>query len=303
LVALTAILFVVGMSCSPGRDPESLFAPSAGTLVVDATLIVGAPMPLVYVSQTVDASSGFDRRGAEVDSAVVTISGGTTTYPYIYVSGSGVYVPMNVGLVLPNTEYDLDVIAPDGRRVRAHTHTPAPFRVDRWVVLDDAGRHVRDLATFRAWGDSVYSRPENQIAYATGLLEAWFQRGDAPGYQAALFSTTPNSPRLINPDFVDEADLDKLPRANSSPVLEAIDGTIRLPWLAIWFSGRYVVRVYRLDRNWYDLARSDPLVSRGGFGFGGNAGEGFDRPIFHVDGGIGLFGSAAVDSVGLVILP
>ena len=31
----------------------------------------------------------------------------------------------------------------------------------------------------------------------------------------------------------------------------------------------------------------------------GTSGSGFDRPIFHVEGGIGLFGSASIDSVGL----
>ncbi len=32
-------------------------------------------------------------------------------------------------------------------------------------------------------------------------------------------------------------------------------------------------------------------------------GSGFDRPIFHVEGGIGLFGSASTDSVGIIVLP
>ena len=41
----------------------------------------------------------------------------------------------------------------------------------------------------------------------------------------------------------------------------------------------------------------------GGFQFGGNAGDGFERPIFRVSGGIGLFGSAAMDSIGFTVLP
>jgi hypothetical protein len=61
-----------------------------------------------------------------------------------------------------------------------------------------------------------------------------------------------------------------------------------------------VWRTYALDRNWYDLVRSDP--DEGG-SFGGLAGDEFERPLFHVEGGIGLFGSAAVDSVGFVVLP
>lgn len=74
-----------------------------------------------------------------------------------------------------------------------------------------------------------------------------------------------------------------------------------LPWFAVAFAGRHVWRTYALDQNWYDFARTDPET--GGGGFGRLAGDGFKRPSFAVQGGIGLFGSAAVDSVGFVVLP
>jgi hypothetical protein len=61
------------------------------------------------------------------------------------------------------------------------------------------------------------------------------------------------------------------------------------------------MRVLLLDRNAFDLVRTSALD--GGFRLGGNAGDGFERPIFHVDGGIGLFGSAAMDSIGFTIRP
>ena len=37
--------------------------------------------------------------------------------------------------------------------------------------------------------------------------------------------------------------------------------------------------------------------------FGELAGDSFQRPLFRVQGGIGLFGSASVDSIGFVVLP
>jgi hypothetical protein len=50
--------------------------------------------------------------------------------------------------------------------------------------------------------------------------------------------------------------------------------------------------------------RSAPEISgAAGPVVGGNAGDGFERPIFHVEGGVGLFGSASVDSIGFVVLP
>ena len=75
-----------------------------------------------------------------------------------------------------------------------------------------------------------------------------------------------------------------------------------MPWVAVYFQGRYQVKVFAVDTNWYDFIRSDPQSAGGGPGFGGNAGDSFERPIFHVDGGIGLFGSAAVDSIGFRVL-
>ena len=80
------------------------------------------------------------------------------------------------------------------------------------------------------------------------------------------------------------------------------DGFVRLPWFAIFFEGRYQIKVWATDRNWDDLVRSTPNLNDGA-GFGGNAGDGFEKPIFHVEGGIGLFGSASIDSIGFRILP
>ena len=66
-----------------------------------------------------------------------------------------------------------------------------------------------------------------------------------------------------------------------------------------------MIRIFALDENWYDLVRSSPELAggRGAVAFGGNLGDAFERPIFHVDGGIGLFGSASVDSGAFFVLP
>ena len=75
---------------------------------------------------------------------------------------------------------------------------------------------------------------------------------------------------------------------------------MRLPWFAVYYDGRHLVKTYAVDRNWYDLVRTTP---EGGGLFGGNLGEGQDPPTFHVTGGIGLFGSASVDENGFRINP
>jgi hypothetical protein len=107
---------------------------------------------------------------------------------------------------------------------------------------------------------------------------------------------------VIDPDFFEEDDFEDLERENYSPMFLGEDGSVRLPWFAIFFEGRYQIKVWSVDRNWNDLVRSSPALNQGA-GFGGNAGDGFERPIFHVEGGFGLFGSAAVDAVGFRVLP
>ena len=166
-------------------------------------------------------------------------------------------------------------------------------------------RLARSYERSRRWGESVYDAPENQIVYQDGFLEARFAAPTGPGlYQVGILSLDEGSPFVIEGDFLDEDDFEDFSRQVSSPALEASDGFVRMPWLAIYFAGRHKVTVHSVDRNWFDLVRSAPEISgNGGPVVGGNAGDGFERPIFHVEGGVGLFGSASLDSIGFVVLP
>jgi hypothetical protein len=301
---MMTLLIALAPGCAE-RDPNDLFAPEAGTIVVDAFLVVGEPFPEIVLSQTLAPNIPFAPEDALLSGATVRISGGGTVVDYQEAfSQSGLYVNATSELVAPGTVYRLEITAADGRNVRASTLTPRPFSVDSWVVLDNTGENViRRLATFADIGDSVFAHPENQLLYSQGLLEARFDAEGIVGFQVGIFSRSPGSPIIIDPEFVDDEDLEDLPRANSSPPLETPGGTVRLPWFAIFFEGKYVFRVWAMDRNWFDLARTEPTLSGGGFGFGGQAGDNFERPIFHIDGGIGLFGSGAVDSTGVTIHP
>jgi hypothetical protein len=162
----------------------------------------------------------------------------------------------------------------------------------------------RELATFAEAGDQSFE--QNRLVHSDGLLEARIgmpAQTIMPPFQVALQSLDPDSDFVIDVSFLDEEDLENFDRHSASPPLIAADGRLRLPWFAVAFGGRYVIRVFAIDMNWYDLIRSFPELSGGGQGFGGNAGDAFERPLFHIEGGIGLFGSAAVDSVGIFVLP
>ena len=303
IVLLAALALLAG--CSTDREAGELYGPSEGdVLVVDAILWVDSPLPTIFLSRSVDPSVVPD--GSEVETGagvLVTYEGITVGYlesPLF----PGQYRPNGFHPVLPETEYELLVITTRGERVTARTTTPPRFDVSSWLLLDESDQSIRrELRTFAELGDSVYAALENQMVYTDGLLEARFDRPEVPAFQVGVFSLDLDSDFVIDPAFFDPEDFEELERQNASPALDGTDGTLRLPWFAIFYEGRHLIRAYALDGNWYDLIRSDPVLSGGGPGFGGNAGDNFQRPIFHVEGGIGLFGSASVDSVGLNILP
>ena len=183
------------------------------------------------------------------------------------------------------------------------TTTPGRTQITRSVLLDESSQDVRrDLKTFLDGEDVIYTDPANQVNYLDGLLEARFDPVGVKAYQVGIHSLDLDSERVLDVDWLDEDDYADLERNESSPPFEAKDGTLRLPWFAIYFGGRHLIKIYALDTNWFDFVRSSPDEMDGG-GFGGLAGENFERPIFHVEGGIGLFGSASVDSIGFFVLP
>ncbi len=304
LVAAVAVL-----SCSPARDEDELFAPGgAGIPVVDAMLVVGQRFPDVYVTRTLAPNRPFSLQAAGITGASVVIRSGTERIRFGEVlSSPGHYSPIDSGIVRSGATYHLRVDLLDGRTVRATTTTPSPLRVRDWVLLDAQGRNVvRTLTAFSAATgdpDSIYYLPENQLAYTEGLLEVRLENDPAVGYLVGLQSLDLASPLLIEGDFLDDEDLESFTRVTSSPPFEARENFLRIPWFAIYFQGRYKMRVFTMDRNWYDLARTDPVLGAGGFGFGGEAGDNIVSPIFHVEGGVGLFGSMSSDSVGFFVNP
>ena len=203
--------------------------------------------------------------------------------------------------VEPLTEYRLEVEV-EGKTVRASTTTPERVRVQQAVLLDeDTEEIMRTLKSFAEVGDEVYAAPENQLTHLEGIIELHLEKaGEA--YQAALF-TLEEDAQLLYEDFPEIYDRtpDDL-RANQSPPFAASDGIVRWPWFAVVYTGRSLIKVYAVDHNWFEYARSSPDQQEQG-GFGGLAGDNFERPFFQVEGGIGLFGSASVDSVGFVVLP
>lgn len=301
-------LLIVLMICSLAACGErEVFRPQdVDVLVVDAVLTVDQPLPPVLLSRTLAPDVPYAPLTAGEGGATVWIDledGGRVSYRESVVE-SGRYLPEGPEhTVLPGSTYVLGVRTALGEDLGATTLTPPRLRVREWLRLDSTATvTLGRLLTFGDAGDTVYTAPENRLVWGDGLLEARLQRDpEVVAYQVALFSLDLDSDFAIDPDFFEPEDFESLERNNSSPMFEAREGSVRLPWFAVFFEGRYLVKVYATDHNWYDLVRTSPTLSQGG-GFGGNAGDSFERPLFHVEGGIGLFGSASVDSVGFSVV-
>ena len=296
-------------ACAAERQPGELFGPveKEAELVVDAQLLVGRTLPEVFVRRTLPAGRAYSREDAAVTDARVRILHGDQVFEYAYTADEtapGRYLPpREAPMVEALTEYRLEVDV-EGRKVRASTTTPDRVRIRQAVLLDEETLQIiRTLKTFAELGDQVYTAPENQITYLDGLIEFHFDTLEVAGFQAAIFALDEDAPFADEDlvDFYDEEDTSTL-RANQSPPLAVSEGILRWPWFAVAFTGRSMIKVYALDHNWFEYARSSPDQQEQG-GFGGLAGENFERPFFQVEGGIGLFGSASVDSVGFVVLP
>lgn len=306
--ALAAAVLLCAAACTPDRDPASLFAPGQLDVpVVDALLVIDQPLPEILLSRTVAANVRFDLAEAAIRAADVrVVVAGSDTIRYEehpVIPGFYLPEPSEPPVVQAETLYELLVVTDRGEQIHAATTTPAALVVDEWVLLDRATLQVVErLRTFAELGDAVFEAEENQLVYTQYLLEGRLVEPRAAGTQVAVASLDLDADFVIDLPFLDDDDLAELERSGSSPALALDSDAVRLPWFAIFWEGRHVSRVLLLDRNAYDLVRTSPDFG-GGFRFGGNAGDGFERPIFHVSGGIGLFGSAAMDSIGFTVLP
>ena len=287
------------------RDPDELFGSSeADLIVVDAILIVDAPLPPVVLRRTVAPGHSYSAVATALEGASVSIQRGDAMFNYRPdPSRAGHYLPPDdAPVVEPNGLYELRVTTGDGLAVRAQTQTPARIRIDELRLLeDDLETELRRLRLFAEVGDAVYQAAENQLEYDKGVLIAQFQDdGPAVSYQVRLANLERSSPLLFDDDWIEDLEDFELERVETSPLLSLASGELYLPWAGIYYAGRYKVTLFAVDQNWFDLVRTDNVDAERG---SGEAGQSFQRPLFHVENGIGLFASATVDSFGFSVRP
>ena len=308
-IALLLILSCISACDAPGplkaeRNAEDLFGPSENnTVVVEAGLIVGSPVPHINLSRTAAPDERYDRAAVTLSGARVSIVQGDAVFAYSDDPAQpGRYIPpADSPSVAPNAVYNLEVVLDNEPTVRATTTTPARMHIDHVALVDydNVDRELRRLQLFSS-GDP-YSAPENQLEYTAGALVVRIQsEKQSVSHQFSMLNLERDSELLFNLFDDEEDEEDELKRRATSPLIRAQDGQIYMPWDGINYAGRHKVKLFAVDQNWFDLVRTDNVNADRG---AGEAGQGFQRPLFHVENGIGLFASAAVDSFGFFVHP
>jgi hypothetical protein len=304
---LTTIFTVIlGVGCSTDREPGDLFGSiEEDVLVINGTLIVDQPLPHIFVRRTANPRDLYDPTSLGVADAVVIVTYDARQWEYLAAGDSvGQYLPPTpTPVVEPNTTYHLEVRVA-GQIATGFTTTPDRMKLARTVLLDEETLAVvAELVPFSMGAQRSFTAPENQLIYRDGLVEMQLAEpvGGSLAYQLSLSGLDRDSDFVIDADFLEVEDYEEFDREGASPPLQFDEGRARFPWFAVAFEGRHVLRLFAVDENWYDFIRTN-LTDDGG-GFGGLAGDSFERPIFRLEGAIGLFGSASADSVGVVILP
>jgi len=267
--------------------------------VVESYLVAQQPLPQVLLSTTspADERYSFERNAIERASVEINLltdeQGSQIQDRFTYnLERPGVFQPDVPHIVQPLRTYELVITLQDnGDIIRATTVIPDTFRV------------VSDV-------------PDSVVYQSPDQLELNITRSKFPGRQNVfVFTTLSLEPTLENltPLYLDlsnidedstpaevNEELDNLTRNSSGIVNEANfdineDNTIslRYPWLAAAFFEQNRIIASTIDDNLFDFLRSQD-VQLGGSTI--SPGE-IQNVIYNIDGGIGVFGALASDTV------
>jgi len=263
-------------------------------VVVEAYLVSDRQLPPVFISRTVPATAEYRFEDAALNNAdvqihLLSLNGDVKEQTFDFAAGTpGVYTTVENHLVLPGRTYELDISFPDRAEIlNARTRIPESFKVDE-LSADSI----------------VYQSPDQ--------LEITLSNSNTTSQQSVfVFNTLAQDVRYENltpfyKNFVDNDNITLEQAANSPSGLlneanfeKNSDGsiTIRYPWIGVAFFGPNLLVANSLDKNLFDLIRSQE-VQLGGSTL--SPGE-IPNAIYNIEGGIGVFGSISSDTVSVFI--
>lgn len=293
ILLLTCILTAFITSCElyPQDEYEEFY-------VVESYLVANRQLPPVRLSTTIPATEFYSFEEASINNALVEIhllangpeSAAVDTFYYSN-SEPGIYNALEQHAVLPARTYELKISFPNNSDIiRAYTVVPEAFQIMGGV---------RDSVVYQSTEQlqitlSASSYPTRQNIFVFNAL------GQFPIEE----NLTPVYEDLLSDSDQKEEDLNIFANNSSGIINEANfelhpDGsvTVDYPWIGIAFYDYNLIVANTIDDNVYDFVRSQS-VQLGGSTL--SPGE-IQNVIYHVEGGIGLFGSLASDTTATYV--
>ena len=266
--------------------------------VVESYLVANALLPEVRLSTTVPADAFYDFEEAAVNDANIEIqlleSGAESnveqSWSYRY-DAPGIYVPEVGHNVIPGRTYKLDITLPStSEKITSTATVPEAFQIIG-DVPDSIVYQATDQLEFTLSASSYPGRQNIYVFNAVSLRP----------FSANL---TPFYSELIAESDEPEKDLEELANNSSGIINESgfefnPDGsaTVQYPWISIAFFEDNLIVANTIDDNVYDFIRSQETQ------LGGSTlspGE-IQNIIYNIEGGIGVFGALASDTVQVYI--
>lgn len=288
---LLGVLAVTSCEVYEQDDYEELY-------VLEAYLVANRQLPFVRLSTTIPALDFYDFEETALSNAEIEIqllengpeSPIDRTFIYSNVQ-RGIYRSNQNHQVLPKRTYQIEVTFPESQDViTAYTVVPDTFRVIGGVrdSIDYLSSEQLEITL------SESSYPGRQNIFVFNALS----QNPLPDFLTPFYAE-------VYEDSEDkEEDLDLFANNSSGVINEGNfevneDGTftIKFPWIGIAFYGDNKIVANTLDDNIYDFVRSQQ-VQLGGSTL--SPGE-IQNVISHVNGGIGVFGSVASDTVATFV--
>ena len=262
--------------------------------VVEAYLTANNDLPPVRVSTTLPAGQPYTFENAALDSAQVSVSRigeqgnvqAQTTYHQPDTGRSGYYYPVasDNQKVQALSEYRLQVQPPNATQpVRARTFVPDTFSVQESAE------------------DTIAYKATEQIETTISSIRTPFQ--DQSHFIFTVISDNPQFENLTpfyKDQTDDEADISDYIKNDSGIINEGNfdlneDGsiTLKLPWIGFAFYEKNAVVTSSIDKNLYDFIRSQSVQTGGSTLAPGE----IQNVIYHVENGIGVFGSMSSDTI------
>jgi hypothetical protein len=268
---MKAILVSILLAASLGfasceQTVDATFSPQ---LVIEGYLYANEPLDSIVVRRTIEITQGDSI--AYVEGAIVTLSSPDKDYLLIERPNMpGRYHPQEPVMILPGVTYKLRVEGM-GQVATSETTVPAPIHLDS-AKIDQRPLSLNGLDTI----DYPSSRDELS---KPGVRLWWSKSATAKGYgmEAVTFDTTAE---IIDFDPQDNNLPDSVSMGRYRFFI--LSQSEQIVWRQFRRYGENTVRALALDRNLQDFALGLYLTQ-----------SQFDNNTLHVNGGLGVFGSAA----------